>query len=175
MRSATSAAFVRFAAPAWEDTQLLRNEAAWHSPEQQGGGSGKFSRGPVRRFPFAGHGIRIFRKPAAHGAPGGIRTPDLRIRNPPLYPAELRGRQVNIARRPSGRQPPRGRAASAPVAFLHAVRPRIRAERWLQSRFEPARERREGPAAMLFGIDAAEPAGLAPGAVEGCRASLLTI
>ena len=30
------------------------------------------------------------------GDPGGIRTPDLQIRNLPLYPAELRGRIVGV-------------------------------------------------------------------------------
>ncbi len=29
-----------------------------------------------------------------HGAPGGIRTPDLRIRSPTLYPAELRAQAM---------------------------------------------------------------------------------
>ena len=56
--------------------------------------------------PFADSDVPIFGEPAARasGDPGGIRTPDLRIRNPPLYPAELRGRRPNIARRPGGRQ-----------------------------------------------------------------------
>ncbi len=29
-----------------------------------------------------------------NGAPGGTRTPDLRVRNPALYPAELRARNT---------------------------------------------------------------------------------
>jgi hypothetical protein len=32
--------------------------------------------------------------PAVFGAPGGIRTPDQRIRNPLLYPSELRARAL---------------------------------------------------------------------------------
>ena len=33
-------------------------------------------------------------RPARSGAPGVTRTPDLRFRKPPLYPAELRGRRA---------------------------------------------------------------------------------
>src|SRR3990172_11557308 len=34
--------------------------------------------------------------PAAHGAPGGTRTPDPRLRRPPLYPAELRAQALHV-------------------------------------------------------------------------------
>ena len=39
------------------------------------------------RFEFLVYHTKHFAK---YGAPEGIRTPDLRIRNPMLYPAELR-------------------------------------------------------------------------------------
>ena len=41
----------------------------------------------------------------SNGVPGGIRTPDLRIRSPLLYPAELQGQQVYIKIEPP---PPAG-------------------------------------------------------------------
>ncbi len=37
--------------------------------------------------------------PAAGGAPGGIRTPDPRIRNPVLYPTELRAPAAGLLAR----------------------------------------------------------------------------
>ena len=47
--------------------------------------------------------------PSKHGAPGGIRTHDLRLRRPTLYPAELRARTGSAAMkmvRPEGVEPP---------------------------------------------------------------------
>ena len=35
----------------------------------------------------------VLRKPVVCGAPGEIRTPDLRIRSPTLYPAELQAQK----------------------------------------------------------------------------------
>ena len=37
-----------------------------------------------------------------HGTPGGTRTPDARLRTPPLYPTELQGQVVEIG----GLEPP---------------------------------------------------------------------
>ena len=63
-----------------------------------------------RTAPSAHPSLRV-RSSMAGGVPGGIRTHDPRIRNPVLYPAELRGPARAIARQP----PPRtGPTAASP-------------------------------------------------------------
>ncbi len=69
--------------------------------------------------------------PTRH-TPGGIRTPDPRSRNPPLYPTELRGPVTAISGRPdSNRGPPAPKAGALPgcatpraVRTAYAPRPR---------------------------------------------------
>ena len=46
---------------------------------------------------------RLFQTKTPFGAPGGTRTPDMRIRRPPLYPPELRTRPASIPGGPSVR------------------------------------------------------------------------
>jgi hypothetical protein len=60
---------------------------------------------PLQRF-FSERGQQMERNPLFIGlfdAPGWIRTSDLRIRSPLLYPAELRGLAGRRAARPQGR------------------------------------------------------------------------
>jgi hypothetical protein len=42
---------------------------------------------------FVTEGCKVLEK---NGAPGGIRTPDLRIRSPLLYPAELQAQKCHV-------------------------------------------------------------------------------
>ena len=83
--------------------------------------------------------VPIFGEPVAraNGDPGGIRTPDLRIRNPPLYPAELRGHRPNIARRPGGGQC-RGEICAASRSGSPAGSPSRRRPPFAASRFQGA-------------------------------------
>ena len=46
----------------------------------------------LMRRPVGGVRVANYRETKESGDPGAIRTRDLRIRNPLLYPAELRGR-----------------------------------------------------------------------------------
>ena len=47
------------------------------------------------RMALAGKTLLFFR--GKSGAPGGIRTPDRRVRSPVLYPAELQARDRRLA------------------------------------------------------------------------------
>lgn len=49
------------------------------------------------------------------GAPGGTRTPDARLRTPPLCPLSYRGRTANVAHAYTGR--PSGRRIGSEVPF----------------------------------------------------------
>ena len=43
--------------------------------------------------------MRVSKGCLRYGAPGEIRTPDLQLRRLPLYPAELRARDLSVHRR----------------------------------------------------------------------------
>ena len=75
----------------------------WHLPPNRRGASplhpsGRRRERPATLPPDAVYSLRI-------GAPGRTRTCGLRIRSPPLYPAELRARNgiQKTERRPTGR------------------------------------------------------------------------
>ena len=61
--------------------------------------------------------IRASNRPA-HGAPGGNRTPDRRIRNPLLYPTELQAQAPPLARWPARRNDPPRRTGVAPAPAI---------------------------------------------------------
>ena len=69
---------------------------------------------PLNGVAPARHEVRRACESLLHGTPGEVRTHDLRIRNPLLYPAELRGcnKKVGIMLTDGALVNPRGTAVS---------------------------------------------------------------
>src|SRR5579859_2017012 len=91
-----------------------------------------------------GEGLFVRHRPVKFGAPGGIRTHDPRIRNPVLYPAELRTQQRLYRMGPPPDQGGVGKASKA--AAEEGVSSRIRitvcpasaSSRWAMISCEPS-------------------------------------
>ena len=91
-------------------------------------------------------------------APGGSRTPDLRIRSPPLYPAELQAHQIksggagtNSGREDLNLRPPAPKAGALPGCATPRPRRRRRAPHFRCAR--PSRQFQAAYGARPRGLD----------------------